>query len=158
MFFIQTLSSHVYYLGMRFKLTNKLGVLGEQLALREYLKHGYRLIARNSYNSTGKRVGELDIIVERQKVIVFVEVKTRQGPGNAAESVHFLKQQKLIKAAQWFLFHNPKYAGYQPRIDVCLVRVSRFDTREKTVIILPNAVELTGWWVVPIFLFNSRLR
>ena len=127
---------------MRFKLVNQVGVLGEQIALQKYLRAGYRLVARNVYNTKGKRLGEIDIIVEKKGILVFVEVKTRQGvAANPAESVTIFKQQKLIRAVDWFLYHNQQFINHQPRIDVCVVNI---DKRAKSVKILANAVELTG--------------
>jgi putative endonuclease len=128
---------------MRFKLTNLIGAYGEQLALAEYLRAGYRLIAQNVYNPHGKRLGEIDIIVQKGGVIVFVEVKTRLSlSARPEESVTFQKRQKLIRAVEWFLYHNQQYLNYQPRIDVCAVCLSSVDKPAKSVKILPNAVTL----------------
>ncbi|MEP7162620.1 MAG: YraN family protein [Candidatus Moraniibacteriota bacterium] len=52
------------------------GQLGEDLAA-SYLKgEGFKILARNVANPFGKRLGELDIVAEQKKEIVFVEVKT----------------------------------------------------------------------------------
>jgi putative endonuclease len=49
--------------------------------------------------------GELDLIALDRRVVVFVEVKTRTGRGfgSPLEAVEFRKQQKMIRAAQYFL-------------------------------------------------------
>ncbi|MGH7785003.1 MAG: YraN family protein [Candidatus Binatia bacterium] len=78
-----------------------LGREGERIAERYLKKKGYKLVERN-YRCA---VGELDLIVLDRRVIVFVEVKTRTGPGfgSPLEAVEFRKQHKMIQAAQFFL-------------------------------------------------------
>ena len=51
----------------------ELGNLGEKIALNYLQKENYRILERNFYC----RQGEIDIIAQKQKEIVFVEVKTR---------------------------------------------------------------------------------
>lgn len=59
------------------------GAAGEDAALRHLAARGFRLISRNwrPRNGTGKL--ELDLVGERDSELVFVEVKTRTGRGNA---------------------------------------------------------------------------
>lgn len=54
-------------------------------------------------------MGEIDLIVERDGVLVFVEVKTRQSLryGYPAAAVDFRKQQKIIRTATWYLNEHP---------------------------------------------------
>ncbi len=128
---------------MRYKVSNTLGAWGERIALRLYLNNGYKLVARNIYNSKGKRYGEIDLIMRKGNMLVFVEVKTRspKGMATAAESVRFTKQQRLVKTVYWFLNAHPEYLKFRPRIDVCLVEASNLDNSSKNIIIIPNAVE-----------------
>lgn len=78
-----------------------LGREGERIAEQYLEKKGYKLIERN-YRCRG---GELDLIALDRRVVVFVEVKTRTGPGygSPVEAVAFHKQQRMIRAAQVFL-------------------------------------------------------
>ena len=78
-----------------------LGKEGERLAEQYLKKKGYKLVERN-YRCAG---GELDLIVLDRRVVVFVEVKTRTGHGFGSpfEAVEFHKQQRMIRAAQYFL-------------------------------------------------------
>ena len=78
-----------------------LGREGERLAEQYLKKKGYKLVERN-YRCAG---GELDLIVLDRRVVVFVEVKTRTGRGFGSpfEAVEFHKQQRMIRAAQYFL-------------------------------------------------------
>ncbi len=136
---------------MAFKLQNQLGLWGERIAEQEYLKLGYVLVARNIYNGKGKRLGEIDLVMRTDKVLVFVEVKTRRPSkfGMASESVTRTKQKRLIKIVHWFTRCFPQYASLQPQIDVCAIDVSEttleqgdLDNAPKNVIIIPSAVTL----------------
>lgn len=56
------------------------GALGEQAAVAYLERKGYRIAARNYRAPVGR--GEIDVIAwERDDLLVFVEVKTRQGDG-----------------------------------------------------------------------------
>ncbi len=136
---------------MAFKLKNKLGIWGERLAEQRYLERGFVLVARNVYNTRGKMLGEIDLVVRSYKSLVFIEVKVRRGKkfGSAAESISKQKRQKLIRTVQWFIRRYPGYANLQPRIDVCAIDIapkatfaSHLDNPAVNVIIIPSAVDL----------------
>jgi putative endonuclease len=114
-----------------------LGKEGERLAERYLQKKGYKLVERN-YRCTA---GELDLIVLDQRVVVFVEVKTRTGHrfGTPLEAVEFRKQRKMIQAAQFFLAEK-RLQHRDARFDV--VGVS-WAGREPFVEHIENAFELT---------------
>jgi putative endonuclease len=92
-----------------------LGKEGERLAEQYLKKKGYKIVERN-YRCRG---AELDLIVLDRRVIVFVEVKTRTGHGFGSpfEAVEFRKQQKMIRAAQYFL-NEKKLHQRDARFDV----------------------------------------
>jgi putative endonuclease len=132
---------------MAFKLSNKLGLWGEQRAEDEYLKRGYVLVARNICNNRGKRMGEIDLIMRTDTELVFVEVKTRRGNkyGSAAESITLAKKKKIIRIVDWFRRLFPQYSTLNPRIDVCAIDVGfaqNLDNGPGNVIIIPYAVTL----------------
>jgi putative endonuclease len=79
----------------------RLGRLGETQALRFLKKRGYRILARNFTT----RQGEIDIIAEDRGTIAFVEVKCRTSDrfGEPKESVNRRKQQRIVRAAQYYL-------------------------------------------------------
>lgn len=81
-----------------------LGVWGESLAAEYLIRKGYRIIARNYENF----IGEIDIIAMQDRVLCFVEVKTREGDqyGSPFESVTLQKQKKIVKVAQVYLLEN----------------------------------------------------
>ena len=81
--------------------TNLLGHWGESLAWEFLRKKGYSLLAAN-YRC---RMGEIDLIAQKKKYIVFVEVKLRKNHdfAEAMEFVDLKKQQRIKTAANLFL-------------------------------------------------------
>lgn len=77
------------------------GVFGESLALRYLVGKGYEVLERN-YRS---RHGEIDLILRRDGILVFVEVKARRGTGfgDPLEAVTFNKQARVRRMAEAYL-------------------------------------------------------
>lgn len=73
----------------------------EQMAAEFLRRHGLQLVDQN-FLAKG---GELDLVMRERNSIVFIEVKYRknQNHGHAAETVTWRKQQRLIKAANWWM-------------------------------------------------------
>lgn len=82
------------------------GKWGEGVALRYLQKKGCRVLEKNWRS----RWGEIDLIVERGKILIFVEVKFRHSRtyGRGAESIHPLKQQRLVRTALHYLQQHRK--------------------------------------------------
>ena len=83
-----------------------LGRVGEEKAAEFLTKKGYKILKTN-YKT---HVGEIDVIAEDNKTIVFVEVKTRSGDsyGEPCEAVDFRKQEKYVKVATEYLVKERK--------------------------------------------------
>lgn len=97
------------------KATNDFGELGERIAARWLQRAGWRVLARRF--RAGRR--DIDLVVERDGLVVFVEVKARSGEtfGDPVEAVHRRKQRSLSKSAQtWIVRHGR--SGEQYRFDV----------------------------------------
>ncbi|MGI5874869.1 MAG: YraN family protein [Bacillota bacterium] len=77
------------------------GYFGEKVAAKALTDRGYTLLRRN-FTIRG---GEIDLILEREGEIVFVEVKTRRNEafGTALESITPAKRRRMIRAAEVFL-------------------------------------------------------
>jgi putative endonuclease len=78
-----------------------IGRAGEEAAAVYLAGLGYRIRERN----VRFRSGEIDLVAEQDRVLVFVEVKTRTGPGfgTAPEAVTPRKQQQLVRLAGVYL-------------------------------------------------------
>ena len=79
----------------------QLGNWGEQLAARHLEAQGYAILERN----WRCRRGEIDLVAQAGKVLVFAEVKTRKGQafGSPEEGVTPTKARQLLKLAQYYL-------------------------------------------------------
>ena len=77
------------------------GRAGEDLAAAFLVEKGYRVVTRN-FRCTG---GEIDLVCEDGRTLVFVEVKTRSGHvrGEPGEAVTAAKRKRLVKAAALYL-------------------------------------------------------
>ena len=82
----------------------ELGRRGERQAAWFYRRRGFWIIGRNVRFGHG----EIDLIAKRGKLLVFVEVKTRQTltAGEGFESVDGRKQKQLIDLASRYLMRN----------------------------------------------------
>ena len=92
-----------------------LGKQGETAAAQYLEAKGYDILTRN-YRT---RSGEIDLIAKQSTTIVFIEVKTRTSTeyGYPAEFVTYRKQQKLLKAALFYL-HTVRQDFSPARFDV----------------------------------------
>lgn len=90
------------------------GAWGEAVAAEYLRKKHYKIIA-NGYHS---RFGEIDLIAQNRKFLVFVEVKLRKTSrfAQAREYVDTRKQDKLRITASIYLSQNP--TNLQPRFDI----------------------------------------
>lgn len=98
----------------------RLGKLGEDLAAQRLAARGYVVRERN-WRCTE---GELDIVAEKDGVLVLVEVRTRRGDrfGTPEESITPTKRAKLLEVAQAYLDeHNA--ADRDWRIDVVAIEI-----------------------------------
>lgn len=78
-----------------------LGKWGEAKAAEYLRKKKYTIIGANFRT----RAGEIDLIAENKKFVVFVEVKLRKNAdfGRASEFVNLQKQRKIITTAKFWL-------------------------------------------------------
>ena len=77
------------------------GKRGEDLAATVAQAQGYRVVHRN-YRCP---LGEIDLILERNSTLVFIEVKTRSSNryGEPWEAVTPTKQERIRRVATWYL-------------------------------------------------------
>lgn len=120
------------------------GKLGEDTVCAELVKRGYRIIRRNFR----KRVGEIDIISQKDGFIVFTEVKTRKYNTiiSGLEAVNSVKQRRIVLAADAYLSENP--TALQPRYDIAEVTIAENGTAVVRVEIFEDAFSADGIYTV----------
>jgi putative endonuclease len=80
------------------KTKQELARIGEDHAARYLRSRGYRVLERNFR----ARSGEVDIIAEHKRALVFVEVKARSSDefGQPRDAVTIWKQRRIVNAAR----------------------------------------------------------
>lgn len=100
-------------------MRKKVGELGEQLSRKYLIDRGYRILV-NNYRT---KLGEIDIIAQKNDVVAFIEVKTRTSTvfGLPREAVNYRKQMTLHRLAQQYIQHK-KLQDVNFRFDVMEVQ------------------------------------
>lgn len=96
------------------------GEAGEDRALAFLIAKGWTLVERNWRT----KLGELDLVVKKDDVLAFVEVKARESAATwrPEDAVNHVKQRKLERAARAWLQSNEEHAkDLYPRFDVITV-------------------------------------
>lgn len=96
--------------------TRKLGNTYESQACKFLIDEGYEILDRNYQ----KRDGEIDIIVIKNEIISFVEVKYRKSDifYTPSEAVTISKQKKIIKTAQYYIYEKNFNCNYNYTFDI----------------------------------------
>ncbi len=96
---------------------HQLGHLGERLAAEHLQRLGYRIVERN-YRT---RWGELDLVAQYGRTLVFCEVKTRrmqQPDRSPLEALHTLKQSRVRRmASSWLVQRRDRPYAAELRFD-----------------------------------------
>lgn len=106
------------------------GELGERIAERWLRDRGWRVIQRRF--RSGHR--DIDLVVEREGLVAFVEVKARRGVvfGDPVAAVNWQKQRELGRSARvWIARHGRPNDAY--RFDVVGVLVEGSTVRVRHV-------------------------
>jgi len=109
-------------------VTQAFGELGERIAERWLRRHGWRVVHRRFRN--GHR--DIDLVVEQNGTIAFVEVKARKGRefGDPVESVNWRKQRELTRSARvWIDRHGRPFDSYRFDVVGILVEGERVRVR-----------------------------
>lgn len=105
---------------MKSKNNLKIGKIGEDEAELFLKKKGYRILERNFR----KQYGDIDIVALKEKILVFVEVKTRTGTsfGSPEDSITAYKLRNLVKSAHFYKLYHPRLPD-SLRIDLIAVNL-----------------------------------
>jgi putative endonuclease len=95
---------------------NNRGVWAERRACQFLKEQGFILLARNF----SARMGEIDLIMQDNDVIVFVEVRYRKQGGytKPSQTIHKLKRARLIRTALFYLQSVKKQKPFKARFDM----------------------------------------
>lgn len=99
----------------------RLGLSAESRAALLLIAKGYRILARRWKTP----LGEIDIVARRRRTLVFLEVKARARPDDAAEALTERGKRRIIAAAELWLAHHPGDAQSDIRFDVILIAGGR---------------------------------
>jgi len=116
------------------------GASGEDAAVWELTRRGYRILARN----VRTRVGELDVVARDGDTLCFIEIKARHSLafGLPQEAVTPRKQRHIIRAAQWYLKAH-RLTSAPARFDVVALLLGP-DDRPTSVALIQNAFDVPG--------------
>lgn len=90
------------------------GRWGEYLAIAYLSLKLYRLRAMRVKTP----VGEIDLVVSRGDMTVFVEVKTRRNAHEEGPALEAVNKRRISRAANYYLSKNPQLAEQTIRFDV----------------------------------------
>lgn len=120
-----------------FRPGNKVGQIGEGIAVKFLMKQGFRVRSRNFW----KKGGEIDIIAEKEGVIHFIEVKSvsrenieiislSQDVYRPEDNIHLKKIKNISATAQLYLLEQG-IVDAEWCIDACIVYIDLLKKRAK---------------------------
>ena len=114
-----------------------LGQHGEQLAANYLTNQGYRIVTTNWHC----KYGEIDIVAQKDNLLVFVEVRTRSADTTegAFESITPRKQRRMTASAQTYLA-TQQLETSDWRVDVIGIAIPRSGAP-----IIEHAEDALGW-------------
>ncbi|MFA5773470.1 MAG: YraN family protein [Candidatus Paceibacterota bacterium] len=130
--------------------SQKIGELGEGVACKFLIKHGFSILERN-YT---KKWGEIDIIAQKNDKRYFIEVKSKSvsnldyvypqkevlenGAGRSEENMHPMKMRRLRRVVETYLIS--KRLGYVDwQFDLLVVYLD-LDNRKARVKVVDNII------------------
>ena len=105
--------------------TQKIGEIGENIAVKFLMKHGFQVLERN-YT---KKWGEIDIIAEKGNKLYFVEVKSisrlnldiKDNDYRAEDNMHPWKLKRLSRTVQTYLISKKIEEDREWQFDLVIV-------------------------------------
>lgn len=93
-----------------------LGFAGEKIAANFLKTKGYEIV-RSNFTVRG---GEIDLIVQKEKLLIFVEVKTRTSAsfGEGNESITRFKRNRIHSAISQYMFREKQDRELDYRVDI----------------------------------------
>lgn len=94
------------------------GLCGEYAVISWYLLRLYKLL---KHRFIIHKHGEIDLILCKNNILVFVEVKFRSDKNFDDILLYSGQKKRIIKTAKAFLYKNPEYSNYLIRFDFAFV-------------------------------------
>jgi putative endonuclease len=118
--------------------TQKIGEIGENIAVKFLMKQGFAILERN-YT---KKWGEIDIIAKKDNKIYFIEVKSvsrnlinvSQETLDAykpEDNMHPWKLKRMSRTIQTYLLAHKEYDEYEWQVDLITVFLDLIDKKAK---------------------------
>ncbi|WP_407275094.1 YraN family protein [Halothiobacillus sp. DCM-1] len=87
--------------------------------------------------------GEIDLLMQAGKTLVFVEVRARKSGAAVAacETITAKKRQRVVQTANQWLQQHPEWQQYPCRFDVVAITLNPADGQQNTVHWLPDAFD-----------------
>jgi putative endonuclease len=98
------------------------GIIAEYIAAAYLLLCGYWPL----YRRLRTPLGEIDFVLRTRRYLIFLEVKRRQDGIGSDNPISATQQQRLHRAAQWFIQSHPRYAHLTPRLDAIVIAPKRW--------------------------------
>jgi putative endonuclease len=126
--------------------SQKIGELGEEIACKFLVKHGFSILERN-YT---KKWGEIDIVAQKGEKRYFVEVKSKQVDNNfdfnrlsdkenrPEDNMHVFKMKRLRRIVETYLISNR--LGYEDWQFDLLVVYMNIEKRTAKVKVVDNII------------------
>lgn len=91
-------------------MKREIGNYGEEIAADYLDKMGYNVLKKNFKCS----FGEIDIIAIKNKILCFVEVKSRYSSqyGLPREAITYFKKDRIVKSSNYFIHKYGLYNNY----------------------------------------------
>ncbi|MEK7113734.1 MAG: YraN family protein [Patescibacteria group bacterium] len=109
----------------------KIGEMGENIAERFLVKHGFSILDRN-YT---KKWGELDIVAKKDNKIHFIEVKSvtheTDTSYRAEDNMHPWKMKRLSRTIQTYLLDKDIEEDIEWQVDLVLVYMDMRNKKAK---------------------------
>lgn len=109
----------------------RLGVWGEIMASLSLMLSGHRILARR----VRTKVGEIDLIAQRGRRLVMVEVKARRELVDAGDVLTAAQMHRITRASAAWLAQNPRYQSCEVAFDLITVIPWRWPRRFRDVVV-----------------------
>ncbi len=137
-------------------ITQKVGSLGEELAVRFLVKRGYNILDRNYRRPWG----ELDIVAEKEGKIHFVEVKSVSArKGDVSDETISRKTSPREQSLAYIRLKRPK-DRYRPEDNLHSSKLKRLRRIIQTYLTSKHVSDETNWQfdVATVYIDDSEKR